>query len=244
MKWCRLAASYVLEVCHSPIRAHINIVTDLSSPIDIVYQDDELVVVNKPSGLLSVPGRGEDKQDCVVKRVQRIAPTARIVHRLDCATSGLMVLGLSADSHRELSRQFHDREVSKRYVASVFGKLKESSGEVDLPLMTDWPNRPRQMVSEEGKKALTRYKLIANQLLEHQGNAYECSRVELEPVTGRSHQLRVHMMSLGHPILGDRLYADGEALALAPRLLLHASKLTITNPMTGERLEFDNAPPF
>lgn len=204
--------------------------------IELIYSDKHLVIVNKPPGLLSVPGRGPDKKDCLVRRVQDCFPTARIVHRLDCATSGLMVLALDADSHRELSRQFHDREVSKEYTANLWGHLPQTEGEVNLPLITDWPNRPRQMVSPEGKLALTKYHLIAE---EQHG-----SRVKLIPITGRSHQLRVHMLSLGNPIIGDRLYAPEEAIAVADRLLLHASYLALVQPSTGERLEFSNAANF
>lgn len=204
--------------------------------IDIHYADDAVVVVNKPSGLLSVPGRGADKQDCVVRRVQQSFPTARIVHRLDCATSGLMVLALSADGHRELSRQFHDREIKKAYLALVHGVMKAQQGEVNLPLMTDWPNRPRQIVSEEGKPAHTDF-----QVLERESDR---TRVLLTPVTGRTHQLRVHMLSLGHPILGDRLYAGDEALAASERLMLHAWQLGFTHPESGEELFFAPESPF
>lgn len=208
----------------------------MNEDLAIVYADDAVVVVNKPSGLLSVPGRGPDKLDCVVWRVQQQFPTARIVHRLDCATSGLMVLALSADGHRELSRQFHDREVSKAYIALVDGLVTESEGEVDFPLMTDWPNRPRQMISEEGKHALTRYRTLMH------GDNY--TRVLLEPVTGRTHQLRVHMMAIGHAILGDRLYATGAALEAKDRLALHAWKLGFQHPVSGEAMRFEPDPPF
>lgn len=203
--------------------------------VEILYADETLLVVNKPSGLLSVPGRGPEKQDCVVKRVHQVHPTARIVHRLDCATSGLMVLGQTADAHRELSRQFHDREVSKAYIARVFGQVEQDEGEVRLPLMTDWPNRPRQMVSEDGKHAHTIYKVLSRES--------DHTRVLLTPVTGRSHQLRVHMLSLGHPILGDNLYAEGAARAHA-RLMLHAWQLGFTHPETKEALFFDQPSPI
>lgn len=206
------------------------------SDINIHYADDAVVVVNKPSGLLSVPGRGEDKQDCVVRRVQQRFPTARIVHRLDCATSGLMVLALSADGHRELSRQFHDREIEKAYVALVYGVLESDEGQVCLPLMTDWPNRPKQMISEDGKPAHTEYKVLSRES--------DHTRVLLTPVTGRTHQLRMHMLSLGHPILGDRLYAEGKALAASDRLMLHAWQLGFMHPESGETLFFDPEPPF
>mgnify|MGYP000409084568 CR=1 FL=1 len=204
--------------------------------IETIHVDAHILVVNKPSGLLSVPGRGPEKWDCVVHRVQNRYPTAKIVHRLDCATSGLMVLALDADSHRELSRQFHDREVAKCYEAEIFGALEVEEGEVNLPLMPDWPNRPRQMVHEDGKSALTRYYCLTRS----EGR----SRVKLEPITGRSHQLRVHMLSLGHPILGDNLYAHEQALVASPRLLLHATYLCLHHPETNEKLEFNCYAPF
>lgn len=204
--------------------------------IDIIYADNAIVVVNKPENLLSVPGRGPDKKDCVHRRVQSEFPTARVVHRLDCATSGLMVLALSVDSHRELSRQFHDRETAKQYQALVLGKLASSSGEVKLPLITDWPNRPKQIVREDGKAALTQYRL-----LDYKSGV---SRVGLTPVTGRTHQLRVHMQSLGHPIAGDKLYAPAESITDYTRLMLHAHKLEISQPDTKKRMSFESPVPF
>ncbi len=204
--------------------------------IETIYSDEELVIVNKPSGLLSVPGRGPDKADCLLSRLQANFPTIRIVHRLDCATSGLMVLALDADSHRELSRQFHDREVTKRYEALVYGYMANESGEVNQPLMTDWPNRPRQMISPQGKAAQTYYQCSSRS--EHE------SRVVLTPITGRSHQLRVHMLYTGHPILGDNLYAHPHALKASERLCLHATDLSLQHPKNKERLMFSNEAPF
>lgn len=204
--------------------------------IEIVYSDEQLVVVNKPSGLLSVPGRGPDKADCLLSRLQDQFPTIRVVHRLDCATSGLMVLALDADSHRELSRQFHDREVKKRYEALVYGFMEDESGEVNQPLMTDWPNRPRQMISHEGKAAQTFYQCTTR--------SEQASRVILTPITGRSHQLRVHMLYTGHPILGDGLYAHESALKASSRLCLHATDLSIYQPKTKTFMEFSSATPF
>lgn len=209
---------------------------ELKLNIELIYTDEQIVVVNKPSGLLSVPGRGPDKQDCVVHRLQHEFPTVRVVHRLDCATSGLMVLALDADSHRELSRQFHDREVNKRYEALVFSCMEHEQGKVDQPLMTDWPNRPRQMISQEGKAALTHYTCLSR--------SSEQSRVLLTPITGRSHQLRVHMLHTGHPILGDSLYAHDPALQASERLCLHATYLSFTHPVLKECLEFNSAAPF
>lgn len=203
--------------------------------INILYSDKYLLVVSKPAGLLSVPGRGEHKKDCLISRVMLQFPTARIVHRLDCATSGLMVVALTADSHRELSRQFHDREVRKRYIACVAGRVAHESGKVELPLMTDWPNRPRQIVHQEGKPALTYYRCLS--FAELAGQAM--TRLELSPVTGRSHQLRVHMQALGHPIVGDDLYADPITKTMSERLLLHAEYLAFSHPDSGQELEFE-----
>ncbi|MGX1112568.1 tRNA pseudouridine32 synthase/23S rRNA pseudouridine746 synthase [Pseudoalteromonas sp. MBR-15] len=205
--------------------------------LSIVYQDDDLLIVNKPSGLLTVPGKDPKHADCLIARVNRVFPNAKIVHRLDMATSGIICLAMHKEAHRNLSIQFQDRKTAKRYVARVFGKLEQQTGSVDLPLICDWPNRPKQMVDhDKGKPSLTHFKV-----LEHEAQA---TRVELTPITGRSHQLRVHMLSLGHPILGDRLYAHSEALALAPRLQLHAEMLSLTHPVSGETLVFEAAPEF
>ncbi len=205
--------------------------------IPLHYQDEHLVLAEKPSLLLSVPGRGPDKQDSVVSRLAETFPGIREVHRLDWETSGLLLLARSAEAHRELSRQFREREVEKHYVAVVFGEMEAEEGEVNLPLRCDWPNRPRQMVDpDEGKPSLTRWRLL------EKGNGR--SRVELTPVTGRSHQLRVHMLSLGHPILGDPLYAHPEALAMAERLLLHAEVLAFSHPADGRRMAFHSRVPF
>ncbi len=207
--------------------------------LEFIFQDEYLLVVNKPAGLLSVPGRGSDKQDCLIHRVQQRFANALIVHRLDMSTSGLMVLALGNEIQRMLSIQFQNREVSKQYIAVVNGKLKDKQGMIDLPLITDWPNRPRQMVDHMiGKPSLTRYELI-----EYDQNS-DASRVRLNPQTGRSHQLRVHMMSIGHPILGDELYADDETFKKAPRLLLHAQQLGINHPITDEKLWFTSMPGF
>lgn len=187
-------------------------------------------MVNKPAGLLAVPGRGEDKQDCLAARVQREYPDALVVHRLDMATSGLMVFARGAEMQRILSRQFREREVEKRYVAVVAGKVDAEAGEVNLPIMADWPNRPLHKVDHEsGKPSLTRYRLLAFDVTS------QTSRLELEPVTGRTHQLRVHMAAIGHPILGDALYGDP---ASAPRLMLHACSLRFAHPLTGAALNF------
>ena len=199
----------------------------------LIYADPHLLVVNKPSGLLSVPGRGEEKQDCLIKRVQADTPDALIVHRLDCDTSGLLVLARSKTIHRRLSILFQERQVEKRYVAVVAGQLPQCSGEVNLPLIVDWPNRPLHKVDHDiGKPSLTLYRVLSYDAATH------CSRVELTPETGRTHQLRVHMQALGNPILGDSLYADAVSRAKASRLLLHAEYLALSHPEGGEALQF------
>src|SRR5512139_1038736 len=171
-----------------------------------LYVDDALLVVDKPSGLLAVPGRGADKQDCLSARVQARYPDALIVHRLDMATSGLMVIARGAAAQRQLSKAFAAREVKKRYIAVVAGRLHappENWGTIDLPIIVDWPNRPLRIVDHHhGKPSLTRWRVLGHD------EAGPATRVELEPVTGRSHQLRVHLRALGHPILGDALYAQ------------------------------------
>ena len=205
----------------------------------LIHADSALLVVTKPSGLLSVPGRGADKQDCLISRVQIDYPDALIVHRLDFDTSGLLVLARGKRIHRALSIQFQERQVDKRYVAVIAGKLDAECGEVCLPLVVDWPNRPRHIVDfENGKPSLTRYRVLG-----HDADR-RCTRVELTPETGRTHQLRVHMQALGHPILGDSLYADAVSLSQADRLLLHAEFLSFTHPESGERLSFDCPAPF
>lgn len=206
--------------------------------LSVVHADDALVVVDKPAGLLSVPGRGDDKADCLASRVQAEFPDALIVHRLDMSTSGLLVLARGEAVHRELSRLFRERQVAKRYVAVVAGRLAADAGEVDLPLICDWPNRPRQKVDFAiGKPSLTRFRRLAHDA------AADTTRVELEPVTGRSHQLRVHLASLGHPILGDDLYG-GAATDRAARLLLHAMDLSFVHPSTAAVVHFHCHAPF
>ncbi len=193
---------------------------------ELIYCDDSLLIVNKPSGLLSVPGRGADKQDCLSSRIGRDFPDALIVHRLDMATSGLLMFARGIAMQRRLSELFRDREVEKRYVAVVAGILETDTGEVNLPIVADWPNRPlRKIDAETGKPSLTRYRVLAQYT--------DTTRVELEPVTGRTHQLRVHMKAIGHPILGDALYGDP---ASSSRLLLHALSLSFPHPVSHARL--------
>ncbi|MDE2400575.1 MAG: RluA family pseudouridine synthase [Burkholderiales bacterium] len=211
----------------------------LNTGLDIVYLEDDFLVVNKPSGLLSVPGRGERMADSMAARVQAEYPETLIVHRLDLPTSGLLMLARSPQMHRKLSDLFQRRQVHKRYTAVLAGLVAPDQGEVALPLITDWPNRPRQKVDHvEGKPALTRWTV-----LDRDANT-QTTRVELMPVTGRSHQLRVHMMSIGHPILGDPMYASREQRDQAPRLLLHATELTLPHPNTGQPVRVISSAPF
>ena len=210
-----------------------------SDAVTFLHADASLLVVCKPAGLLSVPGRGADKQDCVASRVQAAYSDALVVHRLDMATSGLMLFARGSEVQRRLSMAFEQRHIHKRYMAVVHGAVLHDTGEINLPLLTDWPNRPLQKVDfAQGKASLTRYTVITRDL------AQNSSRVLLEPVTGRSHQLRVHLRELGHPIWGDALYAPPSVLGLSPRLLLHASALWLSHPATDEALHFDSAPPF
>ncbi|MCZ8257445.1 MAG: pseudouridine synthase [Polaromonas sp.] len=212
--------------------------------VELLHADESLLVLCKPSGLLSVPGRGEDKQDCLSARVQAAFPDALIVHRLDQATSGLMLMARGAAMQRALSRSFETREVSKRYFAVVSGHLLPSEGEdgwglIDLPIVVDWPNRPLRIINtERGKPSQTRWRVLSHDA------AANTTRVELEPVTGRSHQLRVHLKALGHPILGDALYAPEAVQAAAPRLLLHACAMQFTHPASGLAMSFESAPGF
>lgn len=203
----------------------------------IVHADAALVVADKPAGVLAVPGRGEDKQDCLWRRVRCAWPDALVVHRLDQATSGLMLFARGAESQRRLSQAFARREVCKTYVAVVAGDLADVAGEIALPLATDWPNRPRQVVDRDrGRAALTRWRVMSRL-----GGA---TRLQLEPVTGRSHQLRVHLQAIGHPIVGDALYAPPEVASRSPRLLLHATRLAFAHPHDGRPFAVASNPPF
>jgi tRNA pseudouridine32 synthase / 23S rRNA pseudouridine746 synthase len=205
----------------------------------VVHDDAACIVVVKPSGLLSVPGRGEQGQDCLSAQVQALFSDALVVHRLDMATSGLMLFARGAAAQRSLSIAFAAREVHKRYLAVAEGLVEQDSGEIDLPLMADWPNRPKQKWDRaHGKPSLTRYRVMARD------EAARTTRLELEPVTGRAHQLRLHLLSLGHPILGDALYAPPEVQARASRLLLHASALRFAHPLSGAPMFFESAAPF
>lgn len=203
--------------------------------------DEHLLVLDKPAGLLAVPGRGPDKQDCLSERARALWPDTLVVHRLDMATSGLFLMARSLHVQRLLGRAFAEREVGKRYEAVVAGRLGEAGAEgtIDLPLMADWPNRPLQKVDTAGgKPSTTRWQVLASDA------AGDTTRLALEPVTGRTHQLRVHLQAVGHPILGDPLYAPPALAARAPRLLLHATLLQLAHPATGEPLSFASTAPF
>ena len=211
----------------------------MTTTFERVHVDAHCIVAIKPSGLLSVPGRGEHGQDCLAARARAEFPDALVVHRLDMSTSGLMLFARGATAQRALSRAFAAREVHKRYVAVVHGRFADAQGEIDLPLLADWPNRPKQKVDRDaGKRSLTRWRVLAFDA------ARNATRLELEPVTGRAHQLRVHLLAIGHPILGDALYAPPDVIAQADRLLLHASSLRFAHPHTGELIALESAPPF
>ncbi len=205
--------------------------------LPVLHEDEHLIVVDKPSGLLSVPGRAAEHFDCVEYRAQQRFSDVRIVHRLDKDTSGVMVLARGPKAHRHLGLQFERRKVHKCYIARVWGVVEEAEGEINLPLICDWPNRPKQMVDHErGKQALTQWRVL------ERGD--DVTRVELTPHTGRSHQLRVHMLSLGHPILGDVLYAHATAFNGADRLQLHAQSLSLHHPSNGTMITYSAECPF
>jgi len=214
------------------------IVPHCVAPLVELYRDNHIVVVNKPAGLLSVPGKPPNDQDSAQSRLMAINPQTRVVHRLDMSTSGLMVFALHADSHRALNQQFQHRTVGKEYIADVWGRLAQQEGKIELPLRCDWPNRPRQMVDHElGKPSLTLYETVANPRAEF-------DRVLLKPVTGRSHQLRVHLAEIGHPILGCEFYAHAQAQQASERLHLHATRLSFSHPLTNKLMTFTSEAPF
>jgi len=214
----------------------------LSPNLTVIHEDETILVLDKPSGLLSVPGRGEDKQDCLSARAQARFPDALIVHRLDMATSGLMILARGLEVQRTINHAFSSRRVNKTYTAVVDGLLGPPSDEwqlIDLPIILDWANRPRRIIDHDlGKPSQTRWRALS------QDHVAKTTRLELEPITGRSHQLRVHMMAIGHPILGDALYASAPVQAKAQRLQLHACALELIHPLSGESLRFFSKPPF
>lgn len=205
-------------------------------PLTILHDDHQVLLVDKPSGLLSVPGKGPHLADCLLARVQAAFPMALLVHRLDRDTSGVMIFALTPHAQRHLGLQFEKRQTKKTYVARVWGEMAEKTGTVDLPLIVDWPNRPLQMVDHEnGKQAVTDWRVMRSKDGE--------SRVRLMPRTGRSHQLRVHMLALGHPILGDPFYAEGEARDY-PRLMLHSETLQFRHPDGGQGMRITAKCPF
>lgn len=208
--------------------------------LSLLYLSDQLIVVNKPSGLLSVPGRDPGKEDCLSRRVQAEFPDAMIVHRLDMGTSGIVVMGRGAMAQRELSIQFQERRVRKRYQALVDGQwTAAATGEIELPIGVDGPNHPKQKVDKvTGRPCLTRYCVLDSHTMP------DVSRIELEPITGRSHQLRVHMEAMGHPILGDDFYGTPASCAKAERLMLHACQIEFEHPETGSLLRVECPPPF
>lgn len=209
--------------------------------IPVLHVDTFLLVTDKPAGLLSVPAGGEGRQDCLAARIQARWTDARIVHRLDAATSGLVLFARGAEMLRRMSLAFEQRVVGKQYVAVVHGHVVQDSGEIDLALAEDADHRPRQLVDPlRGRRALTRYRV-----LDRQGTGADAiSRLELKPVTGRAHQLRVHLLSLGHPILGDPLYAPPESAARFARMHLHATRVAFMHPHTRVPMVFDSPVPF
>lgn len=207
------------------------------TPLDILHMDHMMLAVNKPAGLLSVPGKGDHLADCLEARIKAAFPDALLIHRLDRDTSGVMVFALTPHAQRHINLQFEKRQTKKTYVARVAGRVAEPSGTVNLPLIVDWPNRPLQMVCHErGKEAITEWKRLKASDAE--------SRMRLFPKTGRSHQLRVHMLSLGHPILGDPFYATGPTLTDHPRMMLHAEELRLRHPDGGQGISFRAKAPF
>jgi tRNA pseudouridine32 synthase/23S rRNA pseudouridine746 synthase len=214
----------------------------MSGEVVLVHADEALLVFNKPSGLLSVPGRGTDKLDSLSQRVMQRYPQAKVVHRLDRDTSGLLLMAQGATMQSCLSKAFANRQVKKRYTAVCHGLVREQEPgcwhTIDLPIWLDWAIRPKRQIDPKGQPSLTRWRLLAHQI---EANT---SRLELEPYTGRTHQLRVHLHALGHPMMGDTLYAPAEVQSLSPRLLLHASQLELQHPLTGEPLSWDSPAPF
>lgn len=207
-----------------------------AGPLVMLHSDADILVVDKPSGLLSVPGKLEGRQDCLMARLVSEYPEALLVHRLDCDTSGVMIFARHKTAQGFLGQEFEKRRAAKVYIARVWGRISEDSGRVDLPICADWPNRPRQQIDfVNGRSAITDWQVLERGDTE--------TRIRLSPLTGRSHQLRVHMLSLGHPILGDPIYASGPALGF-PRLMLHAEELSLHHPGTRQRVSFTARCPF
>lgn len=207
-------------------------------PLEVMYRDDDILVLNKPSGLLCVPGRKEEHQDSLESRVKEVYPMARIVHRLDMDTSGIVIMAMNAEAHKNLGLQFEQRKTDKEYIARVWGYVDEDKGHIDLPLICDWPNRPLQKIDlTRGKDARTDWEVI-----EREEKPF--TRIRLHPITGRTHQLRVHMAEIGHPILGDDFYAHEAGLKAEKRLQLHALRLMVFHPSNGREIWFNAPCPF
>ncbi|HEC04772.1 MAG TPA: RNA pseudouridine synthase [Thiothrix sp.] len=215
------------------------IVPPCDKEIEILYQDDDLLLINKPDGLLSVPGRHPLNRDSVNGRLLELFPEMGMAHRLDLDTSGMMIVPLNKPTLASINKQFQDRKIHKTYTAVLFGIVKEDEGKVDLPLIFDWPNRPMQKVCQcSGKGALTLYKVLSR---DEKANT---TRVLFTPITGRSHQLRIHSREMGHPIIGCDMYASREAYEMGDRLMLHATEISFTHPTTGETMNQICAPLF
>ncbi len=225
-------ADYARPFDYTPPDTHL-----LPGQRDCIYQDEHIWIVSKPAGLLSVDGKAEHHKDSLASRMRVLDPEARIVHRLDMATSGLIIFARNANALRHIGLQFEKRRIEKRYIAEVAGTVATQSGTIDAAIICDWPRRPIQMIDpEKGRKAITHWK--------SKSRGDNTTRMTLTPVTGRSHQLRVHMLYLGHPILGDRLYAPDAVFSAAPRLCLHAQWISLFHPIGGERIEFTARCPF
>lgn len=205
--------------------------------LSVLYQDEHLLILDKASGLLTVPGKHDHHKDCLESRAVAAFPSAKIIHRLDMETSGVIALALDKETHRQISKQFERRKTSKTYIARLAGVMEKDEGSIDLPLICDWPNRPKQMVDHEnGKASQTHWRVLERE--------NDVTRVEFTPITGRSHQLRVHALSIGHPILGDNLYGTTESQTAAPRLQLHSLRLTLFHPAQEKYLTFEAPLPF
>ena len=224
-----------------PFQDNVGFMDTSSFALATVYADDDLIAIDKPPEFPSVPGRSAELHDCAITRVQQTHPDARVVHRLDMATSGLLIFGRGADMQRVLNRAFERREIDKVYEAVVWGRLPRPSGTIDLPLLTDWPHRPRQKVDFLlGKPSQTDWQVVGEWL----DRGHPLTRLRLMPKTGRSHQLRVHLAAIGHCIVGDTLYAHRLARDAAPRLMLHASQLRLNHPRSGQALTLTCPVPF
>ena len=205
----------------------------------VIYEDSDLILLDKPSGLLSVPGRGEDKQDCMLSRLQVEYPTAEVVHRLDMSTSGIIMFAKHKLAQSQLSKLFQGKLIDKEYMACVAGIPDKTEDTITLPIITDWPNRPKQKVDfTTGKPSTTRYQVIETKL------DLDCSYIRLYPITGRSHQLRIHMSEIGHPILGDELYGTEESRKASPRLLLHSTRIAFIQPLSGVKIDINSTAEF